>query len=104
MQKPPFKADLSDRVFCPELGYEVMVDAYCHGYALRDELCPKAENCEPYLQYAERRIVESQNVRRIKLSPRLYRALQEKAKAKGVAPGVLATQIILKNVKGGDKP
>jgi hypothetical protein len=98
--KPPFKADPSDRVFCPKVGHEVYVDSDCHGWAYQNELCHYAENCEAYLQYAERRILESQNVRRINLSPRLYRALREKAKAEGVAPEVLATRIILKNVKG----
>jgi len=99
--KPPFKADPSDVIlFCPRSGHEVSVDAYCHGWALRDEVCKDANECEPYLEFAEKRLMELQSKRRkIPLSAELFKALEERAKAKGLTPDELATRIILKEVK-----
>lgn len=76
--KPLFKAKPEDTIHCPDIGREVNVDAYCHGWALRDELCHDAETCEPYLQYAERRLVELlRKLKRIPLPPKTYAKLQK---------------------------
>lgn len=98
--KPPFKADPSDVVLCPQLKREVPVDAYCHGWALREELCHDANECEPYLEYAERRLIKLQaKRRRIRIPPEIMIKLQERARAKGLTPDEYATRIILKNVR-----
>jgi hypothetical protein len=99
MPKPPFRAKLEDKIFCPSVGREVSVDAYCHGWALRNELCKDAETCEPYLEYAERRLIELQATRRkIRIPPELFEALKDRAKAEGVSPEEFAAQAILKRV------
>ena len=56
--KPPFKAEPEDKIFCPNAGHVVSVDAYCHGWAFRNELCHDAETCEAYLDFAERRLTD----------------------------------------------
>mgnify|MGYP001042416135 CR=1 FL=1 len=98
--KPPFKADSSDVVLCPRLGREISVEAHCHGWALRDELCHDADECEPYLEFAEKKLIELQGKRRkIRLQPELYKVLEERAKAKGLTPDQLVGRIILNEVK-----
>jgi len=59
LPKPPFKAKPDDKIFCPNVGHVVSVDAYCNGWAFRDELCHSAETCEPYLGFVERRSILS---------------------------------------------
>ena len=99
MAKPPFKAKPEDVILCPSVTCEVPVDCYCHGYAFKDELCHDAETCEPYLEYAERRLLELQAERRkIRLPPELFEALQERAKAEGLSPEEFAERAILKKV------
>ena len=100
--KPLFKANPSDVILCPELDEKVTVEGWCHGYALRDELCPNSQNCEPYLSYVEKRLVRMQ--RKIRLTPELYAKLEQKAKAKGLTPEEFAEKVILKRVGGGEKP
>jgi len=97
--KLPFKAKPEDTIHCPDVGHEVNVDAYCHGWALRDELCHDAENCEPYLEYAECRLKELQGkLKRVPLPPKVYIKLEKLAKVKGTTPDNLASKIILKEV------
>lgn len=90
--KPPFKADSSDVILCPNLGRKVSVDSYCHGWALRDELCHDAEACEPYKEYAERKLRR----RKIRLPPELFTKLQERAKAERLTPEEYVEDVILK--------
>jgi len=100
LAKPPFKAKPEDKIFCPIVGREVPVDAYCHGWALRNQLCKKAESCESYLQYAERRLKDlSTKRRKIHLPPKLYAKMEERARAKGLSVDQFAISVILRNVK-----
>lgn len=98
--KPPFKAEPDDKIFCPNAGHEVSVDAYCHGWALRNQLCKEAETCESYLRYAERKLLELSDKRhKIRLPPKLYAKIEERARAKGLSVDQFAMSVILKNVK-----
>jgi len=98
--EPPFKAKPDDKIFCLNAGHDVLVDAYCHGWALKDQLCKNAETCEPYLQYAERKLLElSAKRHKIRLPPKLYAKLEERAGAKGLSADQFAMSVILKNVK-----
>jgi len=81
--KLPFKAEPEDKIFCPNAGREVSVDAYCHGWTFKNELCKNAETCERYLQYAEQKLLE----------------LQERARAKGLSVNQFGERAILKNGK-----
>jgi len=99
MAKPPFQAKPEDQILCPSVGREVPVSAYCHGWALRHELCKDSETCEPYLKYVERRLVELQAERKkIRLPPELFEALKERARAEGITPDEFAEKAILKKV------
>jgi len=60
--KPPFKAEKNQLIICPKVQNEVSVDADCHGWALRDELCHFAESCPPYLNLLIQRINEDKPV------------------------------------------
>lgn len=100
MPKPPFKAKLEDEIFCPQLKRNVPVDAYCHGWAFKDEFCHDAETCEPYLEYAEHRLIELQaNRRKIRIPLEIYTKLKERARAKGLSVDEFAAEVILENVK-----
>lgn len=100
LAKPPFKAKPEDKIFCPIAVHVVSVDAYCHGWALRNQLCKNAESCEAYLQYAERRMLElSDKLHKIPLPPELYAKVDERARARGLSVTQYAIGVILKNVK-----
>jgi len=95
--KPPFKANSEDKLFCPKLRKQVEVDAYCHGWALQDRLCPDSQDCEPYLAYAEKELTSRQ--RKIYVTSEAYTKLQERAKVAGLSPNELAEKIILRAAK-----
>lgn len=98
--KTPFKAKPDDKTFCPNLNREVSVDAWCHGWTFKNELCNNADECEPYLQYTERRLLESRaKCRKIRLPPKIYAKIEECARAKGLSVDQFAIGVILKNVK-----
>lgn len=98
--KPPFKAKPDDKIFCPNLRREVLVDLHCHGWAFRDELCHQADECEPYLEYAERRLKDLNAKRRkIPLPPETMKILEAKARAEGLTPDEFVVKTILENVK-----
>jgi hypothetical protein len=100
LAKPPFRAKPDDKILCPIAGHEVSVDAYCHGWALRNQLCKNAETCEPYLEYAERRLKDLNAKRRkIRLPPETMRILEAKARAEGLTPDEFVAKTILENVK-----
>jgi hypothetical protein len=99
LAKPPFKAKPDDKIFCPNLEREVPVDAYCHGWAFRNELCHQADKCESYLQYAERRMLELCPKRReVCLPPEIYDKVEERARAKGLSVEQFVIGVILRNV------
>lgn len=100
MAKPQFKAKPNDKIFCPIAGREVSVDAYCHGWTFRNELCKEAETCEPYLEYAEPRLKDLSTKRhKIRLPAETMRILEAKARAEGLTPDEFVAKTILENVK-----
>lgn len=63
--KPPFAAG-NEVINCPLPAIErlnpVRVDAYCHGWALQDELCHFAGTCSAYLAILQARMKEGKSV------------------------------------------
>lgn len=100
MVKPPFKAKPNDKILCPNVGHEIPVEPYCHGWTFRNELCHQADECESYLQYAERRMLElSDKRRKIHLPSKLYDKIEECARVRGLTVSQYAIGVILRNVK-----
>jgi hypothetical protein len=98
--KPPFKAKPDDKIFCLIAGHVVSVDAYCHGWALRNQLCKYSATCEPYLEYAEHRLKDlSAKWRKIRLPPKTMRILEAKTRAECLMSDEFVAKTILENVR-----
>jgi hypothetical protein len=64
ISKPPFSA--TEMIECPlpmvKPRNPVSVDGWCHGWALKNELCHYAGTCAPYLDLVQSRIKEGKPV------------------------------------------